>query len=114
MLEKTRLADFLRAENGLDTRLAENAANLSGGQKQRLSLARALLHDSAAYIFDEATSNIDAESENDITASSGDDGTHADGGAEIRRAVLQPFYSVQTARDNQKSRFQSAPQALSR
>ncbi len=66
VLEKTRLADFLRAENGLDTRLAENAANLSGGQKQRLSLARALLHDSAAYIFDEATSNIDAESENDI------------------------------------------------
>ncbi len=66
VLEKTRLADFLRAENGLDTRLAENAANLSGGQKQRLALARALLHDSAAYIFDEATSNIDAESENDI------------------------------------------------
>lgn len=66
VLKKTRLADFLRAENVLDIRLAENAANLSGGQKQRLSLARALLHDSAAYIFDEATSNIDAESENDI------------------------------------------------
>ncbi len=66
VLGKTRLADFLRAENGLDTRLAENAADLSGGQKQRLALARALLHDSAAYIFDEATSNIDAESENDI------------------------------------------------
>ena len=66
VLEKTKLADFLRGEKGLDTLLAENAANLSGGQKQRLSLARALLHDSAVYIFDEATSNIDADSENDI------------------------------------------------
>lgn len=65
-LEKTKLADFLRGEKGLDTLLAENAANLSGGQKQRLALARALLHDSAVYIFDEATSNIDADSENDI------------------------------------------------
>lgn len=66
VLEKTKLADFLRGEKGLDTLLAENAANLSGGQKQRLALARALLHDSAVYIFDEATSNIDADSENDI------------------------------------------------
>ncbi len=66
VLEKTKLADFLRRETGLDTLLAENAANLSGGQKQRLALARALLHDSAVYIFDEATSNIDADSENDI------------------------------------------------
>ena len=66
VLEKTKLADFLRGEKGLDTILAENAANLSGGQKQRLALARALLHDSAVYIFDEATSNIDADSENDI------------------------------------------------
>lgn len=66
VLEKTKLADFLRGENGLDTLLVENAANLSGGQKQRLALARALLHDSAVYIFDEATSNIDADSENDI------------------------------------------------
>lgn len=65
-LEQTRLADFLRSENGLDTRLSEGGANLSGGQKQRLALARALLHDSPIYIFDEATSNIDAESENDI------------------------------------------------
>lgn len=66
VLEKTKLADFLRDEKGLDTLLVENAANLSGGQKQRLALARALLHDSAVYIFDEATSNIDADSENDI------------------------------------------------
>lgn len=66
VLEKTKLADFLKNEKGLDTLLAENASNLSGGQKQRLALARALLHDSAVYIFDEATSNIDADSENDI------------------------------------------------
>ena len=52
-----------RASTGLDTRLTENAQNLSGGQRQRLALARALLHDSPVYIFDEATSNIDVESE---------------------------------------------------
>ncbi len=57
---------FLRSEEGLDTKLAEKASNLSGGQCQRLALARALLHDSPVYIFDEATSNIDVESENDI------------------------------------------------
>ena len=44
----------------------EKGANLSGGQCQRLALARALLHDSPVYIFDEATSNIDVESENHI------------------------------------------------
>lgn len=66
VLERTNLADFLRSENGLDTALSENAANLSGGQRQRLALARALLHDSPIYIFDEATSNIDADSENEI------------------------------------------------
>ncbi|MBR1797829.1 MAG: ABC transporter ATP-binding protein/permease [Clostridiales bacterium] len=62
-LEECNIADFFRSENGLDTKLSENAGNLSGGQKQRLALARALLHDSKIYIFDEATSNIDVESE---------------------------------------------------
>ncbi len=66
VLEQVNLADFLRSENGLDTTLNEKASNLSGGQCQRLALARALLHDSPVYIFDEATSNIDVESENDI------------------------------------------------
>ena len=68
VLEQVRLADFLRGEKGLDTPLNEKASNLSGGQCQRLALARALLHDSPVYIFDEATSNIDVESENDIMA----------------------------------------------
>lgn len=66
VLELARLADFLREQDGLATRLAENAANLSGGQRQRLSLARAILHNSPVYIFDEATSNVDVESEQDI------------------------------------------------
>ena len=68
VLERVNLADFLRSEKGLDTWLNERASNLSGGQCQRLALARALLHDSPVYIFDEATSNIDVESENDIMA----------------------------------------------
>lgn len=67
-LEKARLASFLRAEEGLDTRLTERGANLSGGQRQRLAIARAILHDTPAYIFDEATSNIDVESEDAIAA----------------------------------------------
>jgi len=66
VLKQTNLSDFLCAENGLDTLLNEKASNLSGGQCQRLALARALLHDTPVYIFDEATSNIDVESENDI------------------------------------------------
>ena len=68
VLKQVNLADFLRSENGLDTLLAEKGGNFSGGQCQRLALARALLHDSPVYIFDEATSNIDVESENDIMA----------------------------------------------
>ena len=66
VLERVNLADFVRNEKGLDTGLSEKASNLSGGQCQRLALARALLHDSPIYIFDEATYNIDVESENDI------------------------------------------------
>lgn len=65
-LDDCALSDFLRSQNGLDTLLLENAGNLSGGQKQRLALARAMLHDSPVYIFDEATSNIDVESEETI------------------------------------------------
>lgn len=67
-LERARLAGFLRAGQGLETRLAEQASNLSGGQRQRLALARALLHDSRVYIFDEAASNVDVESEDAIMA----------------------------------------------
>ncbi len=68
VLRRTNLADFLQGEHGLDTLLLEKGANLSGGQCQRLALARALLHDSPVYLFDEATSNIDVESENEIMA----------------------------------------------
>ncbi len=66
VLEKVKLAEFVRNEKGLDTPVAEKGGNLSGGQCQRLALARALLHNSPVYIFDEATSNIDVESENAI------------------------------------------------
>lgn len=66
VLDKVKLGDFVRAEGGLEMPLLEGGANLSGGQRQRLALARAILHDSPVYIFDEATSNIDVESENDI------------------------------------------------
>ena len=59
VLEKVKLADFLRSEQGLDTLLQERASNLSGGQRQRLALARAILHNSPIYIFDEAASNVD-------------------------------------------------------
>lgn len=63
VLEECNINGFLQNEEGLDTKLTENAGNLSGGQKQRLALARAILHDAKIYIFDEATSNIDIESE---------------------------------------------------
>ena len=65
-LEQVNLADFCRSQQGLETPLHEDGSNLSGGQRQRLAMARALLHDSPIYLFDEATSNVDAESENDI------------------------------------------------
>lgn len=63
VLEKVNLLAFLNQQQGLQTKLLEKAGNFSGGQCQRLSLARALLHDTPIYIFDEATSNIDVESE---------------------------------------------------
>ena len=68
VLDRVNLGNFLRGEQGLATKLTERGENLSGGQCQRLALARALLHDAEVYIFDEATSNIDVESENEILA----------------------------------------------
>lgn len=65
-LRAVDLYDTIMEKGGLEMPVTEKASNLSGGQKQRLVLARALLHDSDIYIFDEATSNIDAESENKI------------------------------------------------
>lgn len=62
-LEKVNLKEFVEAQQGLDTYVLEKAGNFSGGQRQRLALARALLHDTSIYIFDEATSNINMESE---------------------------------------------------
>ncbi|MGN0292279.1 MAG: ABC transporter ATP-binding protein/permease [Lachnospiraceae bacterium] len=63
VLRLVNLYDFLQSRQGLETKLEEKGANFSGGQCQRIALARALLHDTPMYIFDEATSNIDAGSE---------------------------------------------------
>ena len=62
-LDRTRVAAFVRANGGLDMTINEGGTNLSGGQRQRVCMARALLHDSPIYVFDEATSNVDAASE---------------------------------------------------
>lgn len=66
VLQKVNLLDFVNSENGLNTEVTEQGNNLSGGQRQRLAIARALLHNTPIYIFDESTSNIDLESEEDI------------------------------------------------
>lgn len=66
VLKAVKLDGFVKEMGGLDFQILENASNLSGGQKQRLSIARALIHDSEIYIFDEASSNIDVESEQAI------------------------------------------------
>lgn len=66
VLRQVNLYDFIISQQGLMTPLEEKGSNLSGGQRQRLALARAILYDSDIYIFDEATSNIDAESEASI------------------------------------------------
>lgn len=63
VLRRVNLFDFVFSQGGLDMPLSERGGNLSGGQRQRLALARALLKGSPIYVFDEATSNIDAESE---------------------------------------------------
>ena len=63
VLKKVNLWEFLNGQEGLCTKLAEKGSNFSGGQCQRLCIARALLHNTEIYIFDEAASNIDVESE---------------------------------------------------
>jgi len=65
-LEKASLLDFVKEQGGLDMMVKPQGSNLSGGQRQRLAIARALLKDSPVYIFDEAASNIDRESEEEV------------------------------------------------
>lgn len=65
-LERARVAGFVRNAGGLDAPVEADGGNLSGGQRQRIALARAVLHDTPLYVFDEATSNVDAESESAI------------------------------------------------
>ena len=67
-LKMVNIWSFLSEQDGLDTKLNQQGSNFSGGQRQRLAIARALLHNTPIYVFDEVTSNIDAESENDIMA----------------------------------------------
>lgn len=69
MIEALRMVNlwsFLSEQDSLNTKLNQQGSNFSGGQRQRLAIARALIHNTPIYIFDEVTSNIDAESENDI------------------------------------------------
>lgn len=93
-LRKVNLWGFLKAQQGLATPILEKGSNFSGGQCQRLAIARALLHDTPVYIFDEATSNIDAESEEmimDVIRASGrDEDDHPDLPPSRQRGWLRP------------------------
>ena len=91
-LQQACLWDFLSRGEGLKTKLTEGGSNLSGGQRQRLALARALLRDSPLYIFDEASSNIDAESEAAIL--------RVIRALSERHAVLQITHRLSNARDS--------------
>ncbi len=91
-LQQACLWDFLSRGEGLQTKLTEGGSNLSGGQRQRLALARALLRDSPLYIFDEASSNIDAESEAAIL--------RVIRALSERHAVLQITHRLSNARDS--------------
>lgn len=91
-LQQACLWDFLSRGEGLQTKLMEGGSNLSGGQRQRLALARALLRDSPLYIFDEASSNIDAESEAAIL--------RVIRALSERHAVLQITHRLSNARDS--------------
>ena len=66
-LARCRADAFVCELGGLDAQIHEDGSNLSGGQRQRIALARALLHNTSIYIFDEATSNVNVESEEAIS-----------------------------------------------